>query len=223
MTVSEKNSSRAEKAAAINGLYCITAEEYSRGRDNLTVVREMLQAGAKIVQYREKDMQMLRQYRQCVEIRKMTADAGALLIIDDHVDLALAVEADGVHIGQTDLPIEKARELVGDDILVGLSTHSPVQARDAILRGADYIGVGPLFETHTKKDVCAPVGLEYLDYVIEHIKLPFVTLGGVKLANIDSVLAHGATCVALVTEIVGANDIGLMVTELTRRIKAAQN
>ena len=222
MTAIEKPSSRAAKAAAIKGLYCITAEEYSRGRDNLTVVREMLQAGAKIVQYREKDLQMLRQYRQCVEIRKMTAEAGALFIVDDHVDLALAVKADGVHIGQTDLPIEKARELVGDDMLVGLSTHSPAQARDAALRGADYIGVGPLFETHTKKDVCAPVGLEYLDYVVEHIKLPFVALGGVKLANIDSVLAHGAASVALVTEIVGADDIGWMVMEVISRFAAAR-
>ena len=209
---------RAQKAKAIRGLYCITAEMYSGGRDNIAVVREMLLGGAKIVQYREKDMPMLKQYRQCLELRRMTADVGALLIIDDHIDLALAVGADGVHIGQEDLPIEKARETAGDDMLIGLSTHSPEQALDAVTRGADYIGVGPIFETHTKSDVCASVGLSYLDYIVQNINLPFVVIGGIKLSNIGTVLEHGAACVALVTGIVGADDISGTVSDLTKKI-----
>lgn len=215
--ISEKMALRAKKSAAICGLYCITAQMYSGGRDNIFVVREMLSGGAKVVQYREKDMPMLEQYRQCLKLRQMTADNGALLIIDDHIDLAIAVGADGVHIGQDDLPIEKAREIAGDDMLIGLSTHSPKQALDAVARGADYIGVGPIFETHTKKNVCAPVGLSYLDYVVQNIKIPYVAIGGIKLSNIDTVLEHGAACVAIVTGIVGAENISGMVSELTKK------
>lgn len=213
---------RAEKAAAyINGLYCITAEPLSNGRDNLDVVCAMLAGGAKVVQYREKDMPMLRQYEQCVKLREMTREAGALLFIDDHVHLAMAVKADGVHIGQTDLPIQAVRKLVGDDMLIGLSTHDIGQARDAVTRGADYIGVGPIFETHTKSDVVAPVGFAYLDAVVREIRLPFVAIGGIKRHSLPDVLAHGAACAALVTEIVQAPDITEMVTEL-RHIFSAQ-
>lgn len=211
---------RAEKAAKIRGLYCITAEAYSGGRDNIEVVRQMLSGGAKIIQYREKDMPMLRQYRQCVKIREMTAENGALLIIDDFADLAIAVGADGVHIGQDDLPIEKVREIIGSNMLIGVSTHCPAQALDAVARGADYIGAGPIFETHTKKNVCAPVGLEYLDYAVKNINLPFVAIGGIKSSNIKTVLEHGAKCISLVTGIVSADDIASTVSKLTHAIKA---
>ena len=212
---------RAEKAAALRGLYGITAERLSNGRDNLDVVRDMLDAGVKILQYREKDMPMLRQYQQCVELRRMTAEAGALLIIDDYVDLALAVGADGVHIGQDDLPIEQVRKIAGEDMLIGLSTHSPEQARDAVARGADYIGVGPLFETRTKDNVCAPVGLSYLDYVVENIRLPFVAIGGIKEHNLGTVLEHGASCVAIVTGIVGVSVVAAAARGFIARIGAA--
>lgn len=215
----EKSNVRAQKTDAIKGLYCITAEKYSFGRSNIEVVRNMLSGGAKIIQYREKDMPMLCQYRQCMEIRQMTANVGALLIINDHVDLARAVGADGVHIGQDDLPIEKVREIVGNEMLIGLSTHSPEQALEAIDRGADYIGVGPLFETHTKKDVCAPVGLTYLDFVVKNLKLPFVAIGGIKPENIEIVLEHGANCISLVTGIVGADNIACTVSNLMKKIE----
>lgn len=213
---------RAEKVAAyLNGLYCITAEPLSCGRKNLDVVRAMLAGGAKVVQYREKDMPMQRQYEQCLKLREMTREANALLIVNDHVHLAMAVGADGVHIGQTDLPIEAVRALVGAEMLIGLSTHDIGQARDAVARGADYIGVGPIFETHTKSDVVAPVGFAYLDAVVREIRLPFVAIGGIKQHNLPDVLTHGAACAALVTEIVQAPDISGMVKEL-RQIFSAQ-
>ncbi len=206
---------RAEKAAGcLRGVYCITAEPLSGGRENPEVVRAMLDGGAKIIQYREKDMPMKRQYAQCLKIREMTREAGALLIIDDHVDLAMAVEADGVHIGQDDLPIEAARALTGEEMLIGLSTHNIAQAKDAVRRGADYIGVGPLYETHTKVNVMAPVGLSYLDEVVRQIRLPFVAIGGIKQHNLAEVLHHGARCAALVSEVVQAPGITAMVRAL---------
>lgn len=203
-------------------LYCITAAKYSKGRDNIQVVREMLAAGIKIIQYREKDKTLKEKYAECLEIRELTKAAGATFIVNDDLDLALLVKADGVHLGQDDLPVEKVRKLVGEDLIIGLSTHSPEQAEAAARQGVDYIGVGPIYPTFTKKDVCEPVGLEYLDYVVNNINLPFVAIGGIKEHNLAEVVAHGAKCVALVTEIVGADDITHKIGKLREVIYNSQ-
>lgn len=188
-------------------IYGITAEEYSLGRSNVEVVARMIDSGIRVIQYREKGKTTRQKYEECLKIREMTGEAGVTLIVNDHIDLALLVHADGVHIGQDDLPPQKVRELVGEGMIVGLSTHSPVQALAAVKAGVDYIGVGPIFATKTKKDGCNPVGLEYLEYVVQNIRLPFVAIGGIKEHNIAEVGRRGARCMALVTEIVGAEDI----------------
>ncbi len=196
------------------GIYGITAEEYSLGRSNVDVVGQMIDAGIKVIQYREKDKKARLRYEECLKIREMTRKAGVVFIVNDYVDIALLVGAEGVHIGQDDLPPEKVRELVGKEMIIGLSTHSPAQAEAAVKSGVDYIGVGPIFATKTKKDVCAPVGLEYLEYVAQNISLPFVAIGGIKESNIAEVRGKGAACIALVTEIVGAEDIAAKVRNL---------
>ncbi len=198
------------------GLYGITAEKFSQGRTNVEVVRQMIAGGIRVIQYREKrpDKNFKNMLAECREIRALTRDAGVLLIIDDYVDIALMVDADGVHVGQDDLPVSAVRSLIGPSKLIGLSTHNPEQAAAAQHSGADYIGVGPLYATHTKADVCAPVGLTYLDHVVTHSTLPFVAIGGIKEHNIKEVLSHGATTVCLVTEIVGATDIAATVHRL---------
>ena len=190
-----------------NELYCITAEDYSNGKSNVEVVKELISSGVKIIQYREKDKKPLYKYEECVEIRKLTKDSDVTFIVNDDIDIAILVKADGVHIGQEDLPIEKVRELVGNSMIIGLSTHSSLEAKDAVERGADYIGVGPIFKTQTKVDVVDPVGFDYLDYVVENINIPFVAIGGIKEHNLKEVVDHGAKCVCLVSEIVGARDI----------------
>lgn len=200
-------------------LYCITAEEHSAGRSNIEVVQEMIAAGIKIIQYREKDKKMKVKYQECQVIREMTKVAGVTFIVNDDIDLAILVEADGVHIGQDDLPIEKVRQLVGEDMIIGLSTHSPAQAQEAVVRGADYIGVGPIFKTATKKDVCDPVGFTYLEYVIQNIKIPFVAIGGIKVANIGQVAKVGAKCIAVVTDITTAEDIPNRINQLRTNMK----
>ncbi len=204
-------------------IYCITASQFSLGRSNLEVVRQMLEAGIKLIQYREKDFSMLQKYRECLGIRDLTAQYGACFIVNDDVHLALAVESDGIHVGQDDLPAEKTRELVGDKMLIGLSTHSPEQADKAVKSGvADYIGVGPLFQTFTKKDVMPPVGLGYLDYVVSHRQIPFVAIGGIKEANVAEVIKHGATCICMVTEIVGNPNIGAKIQSVREQIAKAK-
>lgn len=208
------------KKAMVNflagGIYAILSEEHSLGRSNLDVARDVLNAGVRVVQYREKDKKAGAMYEECLALREMTRKAGATFIVNDHIDLALLVDADGVHIGQEDLPPAAVRKLVGPERIIGLSTHGPHQARAAQTAGvADYIGVGPIFSTRTKKDVCDPVGLEYLDYVVEHIPMPFVAIGGLKEHNLAQVASRGARMACLVTEIVGADDIGSKVAQLT--------
>jgi len=198
------------------GIYALTSELHSQGRSNIEVSREILASGVAILQYREKAKKVREMYEECLVLRAMTQQAGALFIINDHLDLALAVGADGVHIGQDDLPLSKVRELLGPDLLIGVSTHSPAQAQAAVNGGADYIGVGPLFATHTKIDVCDPVGLNYLDYVIKNLAIPFVAIGGIKEHNLAEVIKTGARTVAFVTEIVGSPDIPGKIKNLQR-------
>lgn len=197
------------------GLYGLTAEKFSLGRRNADVVRAMLDGGIRIIQYREKTKKMGLKYEECLELRAMTHEAGAAFIVNDDIDLALLTGADGVHVGQEDLPVEAVRSLVGENMAIGLSTHSPEQARAAVSLGADYIGVGPIFATRTKEDVCAPVGFEYLDFVVRNIDLPFVAIGGIKEHNLKAVADHGARCMALVTEITAAEDIRGKIAALT--------
>lgn len=202
------------------GIYGITAERFSLGRSNIAVAEAMIKGGIRIIQYREKRHQ--KDYRdildECRAIREITRKHGIFFIINDYVDIAMLVGADGVHVGQEDLPVQEVRRLLGPDKIIGLSTHSPVQAKDAELQGADYIGVGPIFATRTKEDVCDPVGLEYLEYVVANSSLPFVAIGGIKQHNIEQVINRGATTVCLVTEIVGADDIVSTVQSLSAKL-----
>ncbi|KAB2927853.1 MAG: thiamine phosphate synthase [Leptonema illini] len=200
------------------GIYGITAEKFSRGRTNVEVARAMIAGGVTVLQYREKaaDKTQAAMLAECREIRELTRKAGIPFIVNDHVDLALLVEADGVHVGQDDLPVPEVRRRVGPGRIIGLSTHNPEQAAAAVRLGADYIGVGPIFATATKEDVCAPVGLGYLDHVVRSCPLPFVAIGGIKEHNLGTVASRGARTVCLVTEIVGAADI----TATVRRLRA---
>ncbi|MDR7867231.1 MAG: thiamine phosphate synthase [Sporomusaceae bacterium] len=198
------------------GIYGITDDALSRGRSSMDVVRLLLAAGIRVIQYREKSKPERAMYEECRVIRDLTAGAGATFIVNDHVALAMAVGADGVHIGQDDLPPVTVRELVGPAMVIGLSTHAREQAREAEkLAGViDYIGVGPVFATGTKLDAAAPVGLALLEYVAANISLPYVAIGGVKEGNIAAVRRRGAGMIAIVSEIVGADDIPARVAAL---------
>lgn len=197
------------------GIYGILGEKFSRGRTNIEVARQMVDAGIDILQYREKlkDKSIKHIYEECLEIRKITADAGVPFIINDYADIALMVGADGIHQGQDDLPV-KALRAIAPNMMIGCSTHSPDQAQQAIEDGADYIGAGPIFTTQTKEDVCDAVGFEYLEHVVAAHDIPFVAIGGIKRDNLADVLKRGATTVCLVTEIIGAKDIKKRIKEI---------
>lgn len=199
------------------GLYCITDLENSRGRTNIEVVKEMVKGGAKIIQYREKNMTSGEKLRECRIIREITKAADVIFIVNDNIDIAILSEADGVHLGQDDIPINEARKLIGDKI-IGISTHSPEQAEKAVKDGADYIGIGPIFAT-PKKEHMKPVGIELVEYASKNIKIPFVVIGGIKIANIDKVIAGGAKNICLVSEITAAEDIQGKIREINDIIK----
>ena len=204
-------------------IYAITDSNLSLGRPMTEVVAALLASGVKIIQYREKRKNAGEMLEECKILRKMTREAGALFIINDYVDIAMLVEADGIHIGQDDLPAAEIRRLVGEKYIIGLSTHNPQQASKAVNDGiADYIGVGPIFPTRTKSDVCEAVGLEYLDYVVNSCSIPFVAIGGIKRNNLSSIVAHGAKCCCLVSELMGAPDIPVCVAEIRKIMKDAK-
>ncbi|AIS52021.1 thiamine-phosphate synthase ThiE [Thermoanaerobacter kivui] len=187
-------------------IYCLTAEKFSKGRSNIEVVKDMLESGIKIIQYREKYKTLKEKYHECLKIRKMTKEFGAILIVNDHVDLCMMVGADGVHIGQNDYPIKEVRKLLGDEYIIGVTAHTKEQIKEAE-SNADYVGVAPIFQSFTKDNPLPPIGLEMVKWTAENCKLPFVAIGGIKEGNLKSVLDMGAKCVSLVTEIVGADDI----------------
>ncbi|MDR3320432.1 MAG: thiamine phosphate synthase [Desulfovibrio sp.] len=197
-------------------IYAITDGRLSLGRPLAVVAQNLLNAGVRILQYREKKLKAGKMLEECRMLRHMTRETGACFIVNDHIDIALLVEADGVHIGQEDLHVAEVRRLVGAKMLIGLSTHDPAQARAAQAAGADYIGVGPLFATKTKEDVVAPVGYDYLDWVMENMNMPFVAIGGIKERNIAEVARHGARCCALISELLGASDIAAKVAAVRK-------
>ena len=200
-------------------IYAITDAGLSLGRPLEEVVAALLGAGVRLVQYREKKLKAGAMLEECRMLRRLTREAGACFIVNDHIDIAMLVQADGVHVGQEDLPVPEVRSLVGPDMIIGLSTHLPEHARQARSLGADYIGVGPIFATNTKEDVVDPVGYDYLDWVSRNIDMPFVAIGGIKRHNIAEVARHGARCCSLVSELVGAPDIRARVEEVRKAMR----
>ena len=164
----------------------------------------ILGAGVKWIQYREKDKSRRDIYREALILRKLTNEFGAVLIVNDYTDIALAVNADGVHLGQEDLPIKEARKIVGGEKIIGISTHNLKQAIEAEKGGADYIGFGPVFHTKTK-NAGAPKGIAMLKEIKKHVKIPVVAIGGINTENLKSVLDSGADAVAVASGILSGD------------------
>lgn len=202
-------------------LYVVITEEFCAGRSPLDILDAVLDAGVRLIQCREKDLDDERLFDLAQEFSYRTQQAGAVLIIDDRLDIALAVDADGVHLGQDDLPIETARKLAPEH-LIGASTHSLNEALAAEKAGASYVNIGPIFATQTKVKSIGPRGPEAIGEVAPHLTIPFSCMGGIKLDNIDRVLAQGAHHPAVVTAVTAADDPRAAAKELRDRILAAR-
>jgi thiamine-phosphate pyrophosphorylase len=204
-------------------LYVITGEQFHPGRSMLEVMEAAIIGGADIIQLRDKSSSKRAVLEKARGLRELTRRYGVTFIVNDHVDIALAVDADGIHLGQDDLPVADARKIVGPDKWIGISTHAIEEAREAEREGADYIGVGPVFETKSKVDVVAPVSTGYVRQVAAEIRIPFVAIGGIKLHNIDQVLGAGATRICAISEIVGSDDVQGTCAAFLERINASSN
>lgn len=164
----------------------------------------ILGAGVKWIQYREKSKSRREIYNEAKLLRKLTTEFKAAFIVNDHADIVLAVNADGVHLGQEDLPIKEARKIVGKEKIIGISTHNLKQAIEAEKGGADYIGFGPVFHTKTK-NAGAPKGIAMLKEIKKHVKIPVVAIGGINTENLKSVLDSGADAVAVASGILSGD------------------
>ena len=187
-------------------LYAILDPEQTKGRATETVLRELLEGGIKVLQLRAKAMIPVDFLRLACATRTLTRSYSCRLIVNDRVDIALACGADGVHLGQEDLPLPGARKLMGDRI-IGISTHDVGQAKEAEEGGADYIGFGPIFGTATKETGYSARGLEMLRQVREVVKVPIVAIGGITEANIAEVWRAGADSAAIISDLLAADDI----------------
>lgn len=198
-------------------VYPVTCERLSKGRSNFDVLEAVIQGGGRIIQLREKEYPKKDFFHMALKFREITARAGVLLIINDHLDVALGVEADGVHLGQEDLPVPVARRLALE-LLIGVSTHSLKQALQAQKDGADYVNIGPIFPTSTKEGVEGSLGPEAITKISPRLDVDFTVMGGINELNMDEVLAKGARRVAMVTAITRAADIAAKVQSLKKKI-----
>ncbi|MCH7484280.1 MAG: thiamine phosphate synthase [Chloroflexi bacterium] len=192
-------------AHTLRGLYMIIDPAVAGERDVLHVAREAIAGGAAIVQWRDKTREKGLQLADVRTLADICREAGLPLIVNDHVDLALAAEADGVHVGQRDLPVAVARRLVPDGWIVGASTNDADEARAAEADGADYVSVGNLFGT-TSKDDTRPATLDTLAEVKAAVRVPVCAIGGIDEANIAGVVAAGADMAAVISAVTAADD-----------------
>lgn len=167
--------------------------------------RSAVSAGVRFIQYRDKSGTRRSIYETAMRLARLLHESGGIFIVNDHADIALAVDADGVHLGQEDLPIEHARKLIGRDRIIGISTHSLEQAVEAEALGADYIGFGPIFHTSTK-DAGPVQGIEMLSEIKRSVSVPVVAIGGIGPGNVHGVIRAGADCVAVISAILSADD-----------------
>jgi thiamine-phosphate pyrophosphorylase len=203
-------------------LYLVTDRGLAKGRATLEIVRAAVEGGVTCVQLREKECSTREFIEQALAVNEFLKERGVPLIINDRVDVALAVAADGVHLGQTDMPLKAARKILGDSMIIGISAESPEDAVEAERGGADYLGISPIYATPTKTDTAPPLGLEGLRAIREAVKLPLVGIGGLNRDNAAEVIRSGGTGVAVVSAIAAAGDPAAAARSLRQIIDKAK-
>ena len=195
-------------------LYVVTDRELSKGRSDAEVARMAYEGGADVVQLRMKNADGREMLEQANQIRRYADEMCKLFIVDDRVDIAMASGADGVHLGQSDMPLEAARKLMGDDAIIGISVDNVEEAVAAQEGGADYVGVGAVFQTSTKPDAQQGVGLGAVFEVRQAVDIPVVAIGGINRGNIQDVIRAGADAAAVVSAVVAQDDVSAAAHEL---------
>ncbi len=200
-------------------LYCFSPGNFLMGRDPIEMVAAQIKGGADVVQLREKNMPKREKLGLGFAIRNLTTQEGVLFIVNDDIDLALILEADGVHLGQDDIPIKYARPLLKDKI-IGISTHSLDQAREAIDSGADYIGIGPVFKTETKIKTDPVIEIDLILKIKALSSIPVIAIGGIGDKNIDLLVQRGIERAAIISDILSSKDIEAKTRALKEKLKS---
>ncbi|MDD5195594.1 MAG: thiamine phosphate synthase [Candidatus Omnitrophica bacterium] len=200
----------------MKGYYFITDARLSLSGLNHDV-RSAIKAGVKIIQYRRKDVSTILMYKEAFVLRALCKNA--IFLINDRVDIAFAVNADGVHLGQEDLPYTIARSILGKKKIIGVTVHNLRQALLAAQSGADYLAVSPIFSTSTKADAGKPVGLALIENIKKHVSIPVVAIGGINLANAESVIQAGADCLCAISAVVTKKDVKGEIEKFQRLFK----
>lgn len=208
---------------AMFDIYVITDRGLSHGRSEAEVAKLAYEGGADIVQLRMKTEGGKEMLEQAKAIKELADKYAKFFIVNDRVDIAILSDADGVHLGQNDLPIQEARKLLGDDKLIGVSVRNVDQAIEAFEAGADYIGVGSIFQTSTKSDALQSLGLDALFEIRNAVDIPIVAIGGINKGNIKDVIRSGADAAAVISAVVGQDDISRSVHELRDMVLKAKN
>ncbi len=204
-------------------LYVITDEVLSRGRTHQRIAEVALKGGADAIQLRDKDASGKKLLEAAREIRELAHRTGAPFIVNDRVDIAIASGADGVHVGQDDIPAKITRELIGDEMILGVSAITVAQAIQAEKDGADYIGFGPVFEARaTKSDAGEPLGLKLLRKACSQCSIPVIAIGGINNNNVSEVIKAGACGAAVISAIVASDDIERASQEIKSEIENAE-
>ena len=203
------------KAQPDYSIYLVTDDGCLQGRALIDCVREALEGGVTLVQYRAKTATSAEMYAEALQLKALCDSFNVPLIINDRLDIAMAVGAAGVHLGQDDLPCAAARKILGEDYIIGVSAHNPAEARAALLCGADYLGCGAVFGTATKADV-KKLGTDGLAAICREKGLPVVGIGGVTADNYREVRAAGADGAAIVSGILAQPDIRATVRAIAK-------
>jgi len=189
--------------------YLVTQQTLSEGRSTVDIVEQAIEGGVDAIQLREKEMSAKDRYELGQTLRELTEAAGVDLIVNDRVDLARAIDADGVHLGQSDLPISVAREQLGDDAIIGASVSTVSEARLAAITGADYLGVGAIYGTTSKPEAPTAedgLGLDALADIVQTVRIPVTAIGGITAENAVAPIEAGASSVAVISAITAADD-----------------
>jgi thiamine-phosphate pyrophosphorylase len=203
-------------------LHVLTDREWSRRRDMLSMAAAALDGGATVIQLRDKTAGTRVLIEEGLALRALTRERGALLIVNDRVDVALAVEADGAHVGQEDMPARFARRLLGPDRILGVSAATVEEAEEAVAGGADYLGVGPIFPSLGKPDAGPATGVDLLTRLAQCYATPLVAIGGITAENAMGVVRAGACGVAVITAVVAAEDITAAARQLRLAVDTAR-
>lgn len=200
------------------GLYFITDSTLTK-KNIIDDIKAAIKGGVKIVQYREKGLPASEMAEEAKKISQMCRKSNVIFLVDDRIDVALAADADGVHLGKEDIPYADARKILGKNRIIGLSAHSVKDALNNQRMGADYTSIGPIYHTSTKKPAKEPIGLKPIKQLKSKLKIPFVAIGGINENNIGEVLNAGARNVAMISAIAGKDNVESAVREFIKQIR----